>query len=120
MYTGPGFENEIIGKIEKDGVVYILNSTNDLIWHSVKCCKSSITTNSRPKIMQNNSNNEIEGWIPTSKLDFTTKRNLYDDFDRSNIIKQNAIDATERFTTQTIGLRSLPNIASHCQAILDP
>lgn len=35
-YNGPGYDNEVIGKIEKDGIVVILNSTMDLIWHSVK------------------------------------------------------------------------------------
>ena len=50
VYTGPGFENEVIGKIEKDGVVYILNSTNDLIWHSVKWWSSSFFSNNKPKI----------------------------------------------------------------------
>jgi hypothetical protein len=35
-YNGPGYDNEAIGKIEKDGVVVILNSTMDLIWHSIR------------------------------------------------------------------------------------
>lgn len=35
-YNGPGYDNEVIGKIEKDGIVTILNSTMNLIWHSIK------------------------------------------------------------------------------------
>ena len=35
-------------------------------------------------------------------------------------MKQNTVDVTERVTTQAIGLRSLPNIASHWQIIIDP
>lgn len=34
-YTGPGLENEILGKIEKDGVVQVKGSTIDCVWYRV-------------------------------------------------------------------------------------
>ena len=100
-YTGPGLENEIIGKIEKDGIVNIKNSTIDLVWYSVKW-------------------NDIEGWVPASKLDFTTLRNLYSEFDTSNVLMKNNRRFVEKYTNSAVGVRTYPNLASHWQTILEP
>lgn len=99
-YSGPGFENEIIGKIEKDGIVNIKNSTMDYVWYAVQW-------------------DDLEGWVPASKLDLTTLRNLYNEFDLTSVVLKTKKKNVECETTSTIGLRIYPNMASHCQIILD-
>ena len=98
-YTGPGYDNEVVGKIEKDGIVTILNSSMDLIWHSIEM-------------------NGAEVWIPTSKLEFSTQRILYDEFDRSSLMQNIRIKV--KYTTCTVGLRENPTFSSHCLIILKP
>jgi len=99
-YTGPGYDNEIVGKVEKDGIVKILNSSMDLIWHSIEM-------------------NDAEVWIPTSKLEFSVKRVLYDEFDRSSLMKNiKIIRNTYMLTSSIVGLRTHPDLSSHCKIIL--
>jgi len=100
-YTGPGYENEIIGKIEKGGMVCIISASKDLIWHSIKC-------------------NAMEGWVPTTRLDFEVERKVQKQFDSSPVLEKILKLNQERYTISSVGLRTYPNVSSHCQVILNP
>lgn len=91
-YTGPGFDNEVMGKIEKDGIVKILNCSEDRIWHSVEM-------------------NSVEVWVPSSKLEFETKRGLYEGFDQKG--KEEMEGGEMKETSCMIGLRTHPDLSSH-------
>lgn len=100
VYTGPGFENEVIGKLEKKCRVDIINSSIDLIWHSVKW-------------------DHIEGWVPSSSLDFVVDRPEYLEFDKTNQLEHVQEGKVEKYTRNAVGVRIYPNIASHCKIVLE-
>lgn len=63
IYNGPGHNHDVLGKLQRDGVVTIVGRTEDRVWLSVKC--------------QDN----IEGWALASEIDFTHDRKVYQQHD---------------------------------------
>ncbi|CDW83015.1 UNKNOWN [Stylonychia lemnae] len=64
VFNGPGNNHDKLGRLEKDGVVNVLNRTIDQTWVQVK-------------------NANMIGWILASNIDFIPDRNVYKSFDKS-------------------------------------
>jgi uncharacterized protein YgiM (DUF1202 family) len=59
IYNGPGKNHDVLGKLEKGGIMVINGRTEDRVWLSVKCVDN------------------IEGWVLASQVDLTLDRKVY-------------------------------------------
>jgi len=59
IYNGPGKNHDILGKVEKDGLVTLTGRTEDRVWLQISC--------GGPKT-------PIEGWVLASDVDLNFER----------------------------------------------
>ncbi len=62
IYNGPGKNHDILGKVEKDGLVTLTGRTEDRVWISITC--------GGPK-------QHTEGWVMASEVDLNFERKSY-------------------------------------------
>eukprot|EP00347_Sterkiella_histriomuscorum_P015755 403355803 len=74
LYNGPGHNHDLLGKLEKDGIVQILARTEDQVWVQVKLLQQV-------------------GWVLASNVDFLANREIYKPYD---------INACNQTTPKTI------------------
>ena len=98
IYNGPGKNHDVLGKVQKDGVVSIVGRTEDRIWLSVKC------------------GDNFEGWVLASEVDLNCDRKIYrhhdtiqGEIDPSNIAEHERI----MYTLREAVIRSKPKWSAH-------
>ena len=62
IYNGPGKNHDILGKVEKDGLVTLTGRTDDRVWLQITCGGAKTPT---------------EGWVLASEVDLNFERKSY-------------------------------------------
>ena len=63
IYNGPGKNHDVLGKVQKDGIVLILGRTQDRAWLNIRCGENT------------------DGWVLSSDVDFNCERKFYKHYD---------------------------------------
>lgn len=98
IYNGPGKNHDVLGKVQKDGVVSIVGRTEDRIWLSVKC------------------GDNFEGWVLASEVDLNCDRKIYQHHDTiQKEIDPSKIPEHERimYVLRDAVIRSKPKWSAH-------